>query len=113
MPVRCNLSNFVAFLICFYDLFSEYYFSEENLVKDLFLRRKMDADGFLPVTLIASFYRVRSLTNDVSLVICAIKQSEHLELVDGFKVIYRSLAHSVDCTKSLATYWVLYSFQSL
>ncbi|XP_065207495.1 la-related protein 1 isoform X2 [Planococcus citri] len=64
----------------------EYYFSEENLVKDLFLRRKMDSEGFIPVTLIASFHRVRSLTNDLNLVICAIKQSEHLELVDGFKV---------------------------
>lgn len=66
--------------------YSEYYFSEENLVKDLFLRRKMDSEGFIPVTLIASFHRVRSLTNDLNLVVCAIKQSEHLELVDGFKV---------------------------
>lgn len=55
-------------------------------MKDLFLRRKMDADGFIPVTLIASFHRVRSLTTDINLVICAIKQSEHLELVNGFKV---------------------------
>lgn len=46
----------------------------------------MDADGFIPVTLIASFHRVRSLTTDINLVICAIKQSEHLELVNGFKV---------------------------
>lgn len=64
----------------------EYYFSEENLMKDLFLRRKMDSDGFIPVTLIASFHRVRSLTTDINLVICSIKQSEQLELVDGFKV---------------------------
>lgn len=55
-------------------------------MKDLFLRRKMDAEGFIPVTLIASFYRVRSLTTDINLVICAIKQSEQLELADGFKV---------------------------
>lgn len=48
----------------------------------------MDADGFIPVTLIASFHRVRSLTTDINLVICSIKQSEHLELVDGFKVSF-------------------------
>ena len=49
-------------------LFSEYYFSRENLQKDFFLRRKMDSEGFLPVTLVASFNRVRSLTNDVSFI---------------------------------------------
>ncbi|XP_017766146.1 PREDICTED: la-related protein 1 isoform X3 [Eufriesea mexicana] len=64
----------------------EYYFSEENLLRDFFLRRKMDAQGFLPITLIASFYRVQTLTTDVGLVIEAIMESDKLELVDGFKV---------------------------
>ncbi|CAK9809530.1 La-related protein 1 [Anthophora quadrimaculata] len=64
----------------------EYYFSEENLLRDFFLRRKMDAQGFLPITLIASFYRVQTLTTDVGLVIEAILESDKLELVDGFKV---------------------------
>lgn len=67
-------------------LFREYYFSEENLLRDFFLRRKMDAQGFLPITLIASFHRVQTLTTDVSVVIEAITESEKLELVDGFKV---------------------------
>jgi la-related protein 1 len=35
----------------------EYYFSMDNLEQNFFLRRKMDADGFLPITLIASFHR--------------------------------------------------------
>ncbi|XP_078052677.1 la related protein isoform X3 [Augochlora pura] len=64
----------------------EYYFSEENLLRDFFLRRKMDAQGFLPITLIASFHRVQTLTTDVGLVIEAIMESDKLELVDGFKV---------------------------
>ncbi|KOC66335.1 La-related protein 1 [Habropoda laboriosa] len=64
----------------------EYYFSEENLLRDFFLRRKMDAQGFLPITLIASFHRVQTLTTDVGLVIGAIMESDKLELVDGFKV---------------------------
>lgn len=47
---------------------SEYYFSVDNLQRDFFLRRKMDADGFLPITLIASFHRVQALTTDISLI---------------------------------------------
>ncbi|KAF3430348.1 hypothetical protein E2986_11634 [Frieseomelitta varia] len=64
----------------------EYYFSEENLLRDFFLRRKMDTQGFLPITLIASFHRVQTLTTDVGLVIEAIMESDKLELVDGYKV---------------------------
>lgn len=69
----------------------EYYFSEENLCKDVFLRRKMDPNGFLPVTLIASFHRVRGLTPDLNKVIAAIQQSDKLEL-DNFKVSLKTLA---------------------
>lgn len=46
----------------------------------------MDSDGFIPITLIASFHRVQALSTDVALVISSIKESETLELVDGFKV---------------------------
>lgn len=46
----------------------EYYFSMDNLEQNFFLRRKMDADGFLPITLIASFHRVQALTTDISLI---------------------------------------------
>lgn len=73
-------------LICNLYFHREYYFSEENLLRDFFLRRKMDAQGFLPITLIASFHRVQTLTTDVGLVIEAIMESDKLELVDGFKV---------------------------
>lgn len=54
-------------------------------MRDFFMRRKMDEDGFLPVTLIASFHRVQALTNDVSLVIGAISESDKLEMQGGFK----------------------------
>ncbi|XP_053622624.1 la-related protein 1 isoform X3 [Plodia interpunctella] len=64
----------------------EYYFSADNLARDFFLRRKMEADGTIPVTLIASFHRVRALTQDVQLVLTAIRDSEKLQLIDGFKV---------------------------
>ncbi|CAH2006216.1 unnamed protein product [Acanthoscelides obtectus] len=64
----------------------EYYFSDDNLNRDFFLRRKMDPEGYLPVTLIASFHRVQSLTNNVALIVEAISSSDKLELSAGFKV---------------------------
>ena len=64
----------------------EYYFSEENLQRDFFLRRKMDEQGFLPVSLIASFHRVQGLTQDVSLVVDALSDSTTVEIVDGVRL---------------------------
>lgn len=64
----------------------EYYFSEDNLQRDFFLRRKMDAEGYLPISLIASFHRVQALTQDVSLVIQALQQSPVLKMKDNVKV---------------------------
>lgn len=64
----------------------EYYFSEENLQRDFFLRRKMDEQGFLPISLIASFHRVQALTQDVALVVESLSNSTAVEVVDGVKV---------------------------
>ncbi|XP_043844915.1 la-related protein 1 isoform X3 [Dromiciops gliroides] len=60
----------------------EYYFSVDNLERDFFLRRKMDSDGFLPITLIASFHRVKALTTEVGLIIQALKDSKVVEIVE-------------------------------
>lgn len=48
--------------------FREYYFSLHNLERDFFLRRKMDSQGFLPISLIAGFHRVQALTMDINLI---------------------------------------------
>ncbi|XP_044593538.1 la-related protein 1B isoform X2 [Cotesia glomerata] len=64
----------------------EYYFSEENLMRDFFMRRKMDEEGFLPIHLIATFNRVQALTTDVTLVIASIVESTKLEMIDFIKV---------------------------
>ncbi|OTF81265.1 la-related protein 1-like protein [Euroglyphus maynei] len=64
----------------------EYYFSEENLQRDFFLRRKMDEQGYLPISLIASFHRVQALTQDVTLVVEALANSTAVEVADGIKV---------------------------
>ncbi|XP_075501438.1 la-related protein 1C-like [Primulina tabacum] len=41
----------------------DYYFCDDNLVKDTYLRQKMDVDGWVPINLIASFKKIRELTD--------------------------------------------------
>ncbi|KAL4003884.1 La domain family protein [Acanthocheilonema viteae] len=60
----------------------EYYLSPENLQKDFYLRRKMDKNGFLSLALIASFPRVRTLTDNIVLITEALRTSEKVELSD-------------------------------
>lgn len=63
----------------------EYYFSEENLRGDFFLRQQMDDEGYIPVGLIASFYRVQALTQDQNMILEALVGSTMVE-VDGPKL---------------------------
>lgn len=65
---------------------SEYYFSDENLERDFFIRRKMDADGYLPITLIASFHRIQALSSDIQVVLSSVQESDKLEVFKNFKV---------------------------
>lgn len=60
----------------------EYYFSIENLERDFFLRRKMDEQGFLPISLTAGFHRVQALTTNLNLILEALKDSTEVEIVD-------------------------------
>merc|ERR1711892_823495 len=61
----------------------EYYFSEDNLQRDFFLRRKMDSDGYLPISLIASFNRVQQWSQDITLIVTSLGESEIVEVKDG------------------------------
>ncbi|CAG7721109.1 unnamed protein product [Allacma fusca] len=65
----------------------EYYFSEENLEKDFYLRRKMDPEGYLPVRLISSFHRVKNMTLDYGLVLTAIRKSNELQLREDMSCV--------------------------
>ncbi|KAL1561110.1 la-related protein 1C-like isoform X2 [Salvia divinorum] len=47
----------------------DYYFSDENLVKDGYLKSKMDDNGWVPISLIASFPRVQRLTTNIPLIL--------------------------------------------
>lgn len=58
----------------------EYYFSIDNLCKDMFLRSQMDAEGYVPITLIAGFNRVKGLTTDMNLIRSSLSLSKLLQL---------------------------------
>lgn len=41
----------------------KYYFSVENLCKDMYLRKQMDNEGFIPISIIKNFSRVKKISN--------------------------------------------------
>lgn len=63
----------------------EYYFSVENLCRDIYLRKVMDHQGFVPVSVIASFNRVRMLAMNPSQILDALRFSTVVE-VQGDRV---------------------------
>ncbi|KAJ4842428.1 hypothetical protein Tsubulata_027293 [Turnera subulata] len=67
----------------------DYYFSNENLIKDTFLRQNMDDQGWVPIKLIAGFKKVSLLTDNVQLILESIKSSNMVE-VQGDKVRRRN-----------------------
>ncbi|MCD9560050.1 hypothetical protein HAX54_018480 [Datura stramonium] len=65
----------------------EYYFSDANLVKDDFLRLKMDEEGWVPIKLIANFPRVKNLTeqvqsDNIQFILHCLRASTFLEVQD-------------------------------
>jgi len=58
----------------------EYYFSTENLLRDIFFRTQMDMEGWVDLVLIANFNRVKVMTTDFNLILEAVKKSTILEL---------------------------------
>jgi len=57
----------------------EYYFSVDNLCKDVYLRSKMDKEGYVAVDLIAAFNKVKYLVKDRSVLLDALTTSTILE----------------------------------
>lgn len=58
----------------------EYYFSRENLISDRYLKCQMDSEHFVPIAVVAEFRKIRNLTNDVDLIVEALKDSMVVEL---------------------------------
>lgn len=61
----------------------EYYFSIDNLCKDVFLRKHMDSQGFVFLNFIATFKRVQQLTQDLELIRYACQNSTTIEIYQG------------------------------
>jgi la-related protein 1 len=61
----------------------EYYFSIDNLCKDVFLRKHMDSQGFVFLNFIASFKRIQALTQDFELLYYACLESDIIEQIRG------------------------------
>ncbi|RMD40237.1 hypothetical protein DV735_g4891, partial [Chaetothyriales sp. CBS 134920] len=66
----------------------EYYFSIDNLCKDMYLRKNMDSQGWVPLRVIANFKRIKALTEDnfpwdmMRFVASQVRNAEHLPLPD-------------------------------
>jgi la-related protein 1 len=58
----------------------EYYFSDENLQKDFFLRGQMDESGYVPLVVISRFNRVRALTQDIGTIKESLQGSHVVEI---------------------------------
>ncbi|KAL8034702.1 hypothetical protein ABFX02_12G046300 [Erythranthe guttata] len=58
----------------------EYYFSNDNLVKDIFLRQNMDAEGWVSIKLIAGFRKVMQLTDNIQLIKDSMQPSNVVEV---------------------------------
>ncbi|TVU48338.1 hypothetical protein EJB05_07972 [Eragrostis curvula] len=63
----------------------EYYFSDDNLCKDIFLRQHMDDQGWVSLSLIAGFRQVKKLTNNIQFILETIMLSTTVE-VQGDKM---------------------------
>ncbi|KAL3234258.1 RNA-binding protein SRO9 [Nakaseomyces bracarensis] len=54
----------------------EYYFSDENLAKDEYLKSKLSKDGYAPLELIAKFYRLVNMSfgGDANIILAALRE---------------------------------------
>ncbi|KAH3906175.1 hypothetical protein HBH56_209510 [Parastagonospora nodorum] len=61
----------------------DYYFSVDNLLKDMYLRRKMDSQGFVSLEFIAGFNRIKHLSTDLELIKLVCQQSKVVQYRTG------------------------------
>lgn len=61
----------------------EYYLSVENLCKDFFIRKRMDSKGFVRLSVIANFNRMRDLAPNIDHIRVACESSDNIDYVVG------------------------------
>lgn len=69
----------------------EFYFSDVNISKDIFLRSKIaeDPEGFVQLSVLLSFNRVNSITKEVPTLVEALSSSTCVELNEGKTAVRR------------------------
>ncbi|CAN6867085.1 unnamed protein product [Brassica oleracea] len=69
----------------------EYYFSDENLPTDKFLLNAMKKNkkGFVPISTIATFHKMKKLTRDHAFIVSALKESSFLVVSSDEKKVKR------------------------
>lgn len=67
----------------------EYYFSIDNLCKDVFLRKHMDSQGFVFLQFIGGFKRIQALTQDFELLRYACQESRVIDIIQGEDAVDR------------------------
>ncbi|KAJ6445596.1 La domain-containingfamily [Purpureocillium lavendulum] len=67
----------------------EYYFSIENLCKDMYLRKRMDSQGFVNLHFVTAFKRIRELTSDMGMIRAVCEASVELDYIVGEDEIER------------------------
>jgi hypothetical protein len=58
----------------------EHYFSKQNLVRDIFLRQRMDREGYIPCEMLFGFPRVRSMCFSIEFMLAAVADSDVLDV---------------------------------
>ncbi|KAK1370114.1 HTH La-type RNA-binding domain-containing protein [Heracleum sosnowskyi] len=58
----------------------EYYFSDENLQTDNYLLSLIDAQGWVPISIIADFKRVKRMSTDIHFILDALQNSSAVEV---------------------------------
>ncbi|XP_018454876.1 la-related protein 1C-like isoform X3 [Raphanus sativus] len=63
----------------------QYYLSEDNLPNDVYLRQRMNDEGFVHIEFIAGFNKLKALTSNVQLILDSLRDSDIVE-VQGYEI---------------------------
>jgi len=86
----------------------EFYFSDSNFRKDKFLKSQaeLDPNGFVPISVLLTFNRLKALTTNVSLIVDAMKHSEVVDISDDGLKLKRNAELPADDNSMLKTLYV-------
>lgn len=85
----------------------EFYFSDSNFRKDTFLRAaaETDPEGFVPIAVLLTFNRLKSLSSDANVIAAALKDSDAVVVSeDNLKIRRAQPLPETDCSKECTLY---------